>query len=259
MSNAVASMLFEISQDASKEDIMIVINISVKYLISSVMIRSEADIRIMINKWIIAQDEITEQFNKLQNLFQIVEENSKFMNEILLKIWTVLLNRKIWKTKFFTQTKTLKVINTLLLKKLHQRALSNWNCKEKYVHLIKTRWKDNVDNWLFNRLKENYLDAMMTIFKWYNFKKAIIMIIQVIVIKLQKVKNDWKSMCQIITSDWQNLKRMNHDIAIKLLMKTISSSEKLIALELNLLRLIFSKYKIFNEVSLSLSLSLSLS
>ncbi len=50
MSNAVASMLFEISQDASKEDIMIVINISVKYLISSVMIRSEADIRIMINK-----------------------------------------------------------------------------------------------------------------------------------------------------------------------------------------------------------------
>ena len=41
-------------------------------------------------------------------------------------------------------------------------------------------------------------------------------------------------MCQIITSDWQNLKRMNCNIAIKLLMKMMSLSEKLIALELNL-------------------------
>ncbi len=50
MSDAVASMLFEIFQDALKKDIMIIINISVKYLISSVIIRSEADIRIIINK-----------------------------------------------------------------------------------------------------------------------------------------------------------------------------------------------------------------
>jgi len=50
MSDAVASMLFKISQDALKEDVMIIVNISVKYLISSVMIRSEADIKIMINK-----------------------------------------------------------------------------------------------------------------------------------------------------------------------------------------------------------------
>ncbi len=50
MSDAVASMLFEISQDASKEDVMIVVNISMKYLISSMMIRSEADIRNMTNK-----------------------------------------------------------------------------------------------------------------------------------------------------------------------------------------------------------------
>jgi len=50
MSDAIASMLFEIFQDASKEDVMIVINISMKYFISNVMIRSEADIRIMINK-----------------------------------------------------------------------------------------------------------------------------------------------------------------------------------------------------------------
>ncbi len=57
-------------------------------------------------------------------------------------------------------------------------------------------------------------------------------------------------MCQIITSDWQNLKKINHDIVIKLLIKTTSSSEKLIAFELNLLRLIFLKHEIFNEVSL---------
>jgi len=50
MSDAIASMLFKIFQDASKENIMIVINISVKYFISNVIIRSEADIRIMINK-----------------------------------------------------------------------------------------------------------------------------------------------------------------------------------------------------------------
>lgn len=251
MSDAVASMLFEISQDASKEDVMIIINISVKYLMSSVMIRSEADIRNMINKWITAQDEITEQFNELRNLFQTVEENLKFMNEILSKIWAVLLNRKIWRAKFFTQTKILKVIDISLLKKLRQQALSNRNRKEKYVHLIKMRWKGNVDDWSFDRLKENYLDAIMMISKRYNFKKATTMIIQVIVTRLQKVKSDRESMCQIITSDWQKLKRMNRDIAIKLLMKTTSSSEKLIALELNLLRLIFSKHETFNEVSLS--------
>ncbi len=251
MSDAIASMLFEIFQDASKEDVMIIINISVKYLINSIMIKSEADIRIMINKWITAQDEITEQFNELQKFFQTVKENSKFRNEILSKIWAVLLNRKIWRAKFFTQTETLKVIDISLLKKLHQRALSNRNCKEKYVHLIKMSWKDNVDDWLFNQLRENYLDAMMMIFKRYNFKKATTMIIQVIVTKLWKVKSDWESMRQIITSDWQNLKRINHDIAIKLFTKIISSSEKLIALELNLLRLIFSKCEIFDEVSLS--------
>jgi len=50
MSDAIASMLFKIFQDASKENVMIIVNISVKYLISSVMIRSEANIRIMINK-----------------------------------------------------------------------------------------------------------------------------------------------------------------------------------------------------------------
>ncbi len=202
MSDAVASMLFEISQDASKEDVMIVVNILMKYLISSMMIRSEADIRNMTNKWIIAQDEITEQFNELRNLFQTVEENLKFMNEILSKIWTVLLNREIWRVKFFTQIETLKVIDILLLKKLRQRALSNRNRKEKYVHLIKTRWKDNVDDWSFNRLRENYLDAMMMISKRYNFKKVTIMIIQVTVTKLWKIKSDWKSMRQIITSDW---------------------------------------------------------
>jgi len=179
------------------------------------------------------------------------EINSKFMNEILLKIWAVLLNREIWRAKFFTQTETLKVIDTSLLKKLRQRALSNRNRKEKYVHLIKMRWKDNIDDWSFDRLRENYLDAMMTIFKWYNFKKATTMIIQVIVTRLWKIKSDRESMHQIITSDWQNLKRMNRDITIKLLMKMMSSSEKLIALELNLLRLIFSKHETFNEVSLS--------
>ncbi len=99
------------------------------------------------------------------------------MNEILLKIWAVLLNRKIWRAKFFTQIETLKVIDISLLKKLYQRALSNRNHKEKYVHLIKMRWKDNIDDWSFNQLKENYLDAMMMIFKQYNFKKATIMII----------------------------------------------------------------------------------
>ncbi len=77
------------------------------------------------------------------------------------------------------------------------------------------------------------------------------MIIQVIVTRLWKIKSDRESMHQIITSDWQNLKRMNRDITIKLLMKMMSSSEKLIALELNLLRLIFSKHETFNEVSLS--------
>ncbi len=133
--------------------------------------------------------------------FQTVKENSKFRNEILSKIWAVLLNRKIWRAKFFTQTETLKVIDISLLKKLHQRALSNRNCKEKYVHLIKMSWKDNVDDWLFNQLRENYLDAMMMIFKRYNFKKATTMIIQVIVTKLWKVKSDWESMRQIITSD----------------------------------------------------------
>ncbi len=173
------------------------------------------------------------------------------MNKILSKIWAVLLNKEIWRVKFFTQIETLKVIDTSLLKKLRQRALSNRNHKEKYVHLIKMRWKDNVDDWSFNQLRENYLNAMMMIFKWYNFKKATAMIIQVIVTKLWKVKNDWESICQIITSDWQNLKRMNCDIAIKLLMKIMLSSEKLITLELNLLKLIFSKYKTFNEVSLS--------
>ncbi len=173
------------------------------------------------------------------------------MNEILSKIWAVLLNRKIWRAKFFTQIETLKVIDISLLKKLHQRVLSNQNHKEKYVHLIKIRWKDNVDDWLFNQLRENYLDAMTTIFKRYNFKKVTTIIIQVIVTRLWKVKSDQESMCQIITSDWQNLKRMNCNIAIKLLMKTTSSSEKLIALELNLLRLIFSKHETFNEVSLS--------
>ncbi len=188
-------MLFEIFQDASKENVMMIINISVKYLISSIMIKSEANIRIMINKWIIAQDEIIEQFNELQNLFQTVEENLKFMNEILSKIWAVLLNRKIWRTKFFTQIEILKVIDISLLKKLRQRALSNQNHKEKYVHLIKMRWKDNVDDWSFNQLRENYFNAMMMIFKWYNFKKATTMIIQVIMTKLQKVKNDQELMC----------------------------------------------------------------
>ncbi len=86
MSDAIASMLFKIFQDALKENIMIIVNILVKYLISSMMIKSEADIRIMINKWIIAQDKITEQFNELQIFFQTVKENLKFMNEILLKI-----------------------------------------------------------------------------------------------------------------------------------------------------------------------------
>ena len=146
---------------------------------------------------------------------------------------------------------TLKVINILLLKKLCQWALSNQNHKEKYMHLIKMKWKDNVDDWSFNQLKENYLDTMMMIFKRYNFKKVTTMIIQVIVTKLQKVKNDQESMHQIITNDWQNLKRMNCNIAIKLLMKMTSLSEKLIALELNLLRLIFLKHEIFNEVFLS--------
>ena len=195
MSDAVTLMLFEIFQDASKENVMMIINISVKYLISSIMIKSEANIRIMINKWIIAQDEIIEQFNELQNLFQTVEENLKFMNEILSKIWAVLLNRKIWRTKFFTQIEILKVIDISLLKKLRQRALSNQNHKEKYVHLIKMRWKDNVDDWSFNQLRENYFNAMMMIFKWYNFKKATTMIIQVIMTKLQKVKNDQELMC----------------------------------------------------------------
>ncbi len=50
MSDAIASMLFKIFQDALKENIMIIVNILVKYLISSMMIKSEADIRIMINK-----------------------------------------------------------------------------------------------------------------------------------------------------------------------------------------------------------------
>jgi len=50
MSDAIALMLFKIFQDALKENVMIVINISIKYFISSMMIRSEADIRIMINK-----------------------------------------------------------------------------------------------------------------------------------------------------------------------------------------------------------------
>ncbi len=124
------------------------------------------------------------------------------MNEILLKIWAVLLNRKIWRAKFFTQIETLKVIDISLLKKLYQRALSNWNHKEKYVHLIKMRWKDNIDDWSFNQLKENYLDAMMMIFKQYNFKKATIMIIQVIVTKFWKVKNNQESMHQIIINNW---------------------------------------------------------
>ncbi len=43
---------------------------------------------------------------------------------------------------------------------------------------------------------------------------------------------------------------MNYDIAIKLLMKMTSLSEKLITFELNLLKLIFSKHETFDEVSL---------
>jgi len=50
ISDAVASILFEIFQDALKKNVMIVINISVKYLISSMMIKSEADIRNITNK-----------------------------------------------------------------------------------------------------------------------------------------------------------------------------------------------------------------
>ncbi len=62
------------------------------------------------------------QLKEILNIFEQVELHVEELNDVVMKVWEMLIDEKIWKAKFKTKNDIIKTIDTSFLKNFHAHA-----------------------------------------------------------------------------------------------------------------------------------------
>ncbi len=146
----------------------------------------EIDFKKLINKWVLNHESNKNQLREILNIFEQAELHVEELNDVVMKVWKMLINEKIWKAKFETKNDVIKMINILFLKNLRACTQSSRNRKKCYIVIIKMKWETNIQDWWFKTLSENYLDNVTSVAKDWIFELISDLIRKIIVNHLQK-------------------------------------------------------------------------
>ncbi len=191
----------------------------------------EIDFRKLINKWMLNHESDENQLREILNIFEQAELHVEELNNVVMKVWKMLIDEKIWKVKFKTKNDVIKTINISFLKNFRAHAQSSRNRKERYIVIIKTKWEINVQDWWFKTLSENYLDNVASVAKDWIFELTSDLIRKIIMNRLQKTQLDQNSTRLIITKNWEDMRLLDEN-EIKVLLSWASiSNHKLVRFE----------------------------
>ncbi len=147
---------------------------------------SEIDFRKLINKWVLNHESDENQLREILNIFEQVELHVEELNDVVMKVWEMLIDEKIWKAKFKTKNDIIKMIDTSFLKNFRACAQSSQNRKKRYIVIIKIKWEINVQDWWFKTLSKNYLNNVTSVAKDWIFELTNDLIWKIIMNHLQK-------------------------------------------------------------------------
>ncbi len=126
------------------------------------------------------------QLKEILNIFEQAELHVKELNDVVIKVWEMLIDEKIWKVKFKTKNDIIKIIDISFLKNFRACAQSSCNRKKHYIVIIKMKWRINIQDWWFETLSKNYLDNVASVVKDWIFELTSNLIQKIIMNHLQK-------------------------------------------------------------------------
>ena len=210
---------------------------SFEKLIMRMKTMSESDVRRLTNEWIMNQRTDEAQLNEVRNILDQTKEHTEWINEIVVEAFSILIERQLWRTKFETKKKALATLNNSMLKNIRARARTNRNRKIKYIERIKAMWSQEIKEWMFDNLNENYLFNMTSIAKRYIYSKTKAMILRIATSRVKQNLSERESMRTIIAKDWSDLKIMRKRKTRNLLLENNSTSMKMSELDIAVVHL----------------------
>ncbi len=118
------------------------------------------------------------QLKEILNIFKQAELHVEELNDVVMKVWEMLIDEKIWKAKFKTKNDVIKMIDISFLKNFRARAQSSRNRKKCYIVIIKMKWEINVQDWQFKTLSIMILVfvyssfSLHLVFVWFHFNRV---------------------------------------------------------------------------------------
>ncbi len=186
----------------------------------------EINFRKLINKWVLNHESDKNQLKEILNIFEQAELHVKKLNDVVMKVWEMLIDEKIWKAKFKIKNDVIKMINISFLKNFHTCAQSSQNRKKRYIIIIKMKWEINIQNWWFKTLSKNYLDNVASVAKDWIFELTSNLIWKIIMNHLQKTQLNQDSTQSIITKNWEDMQLLDeNEIKVLLSQASISNHE----------------------------------
>ncbi len=188
----------------------------------------EIDFRKLINKWVLNHESDENQLREILNIFKQAELYVEELNDVVMKVWEMLIDEKIRKAKFKTKNDVIKMINILFLKNFRAHAQLSRNRKKRYIVIIKTKWEINVQDWWFKILSKNYLNNVVSVAKDWIFELTSNLIRKIIMNHLQKTQLDQNSTRSIITKNWRDMQLLNENEIKVLLSQALISNHELV-------------------------------
>ncbi len=160
-----------------------------------------ADFRQITNKWVLNQGTEQDQLGGIITIFEQAGVYIEGLNEVVMEAWGMLTEGRMWRAKFTSKDEAIRALDTPLLKDVRIRAQTSRNRKERFIMTIKKEWKEDVTDWQFDKLGENYLSNVASAARKWSFDQASDMVGKITVDRLGRTQSGRGSSRSVLTKD----------------------------------------------------------
>ena len=178
-----------------------------------------------VRDWIASLPSDLSRLDTIVALFGFVESNQEHADIVVGTAWDLLLERRLWTSRFATEAEAMSSLDQPWLRDLRQRLSVRPDRKGALIQKIKLRWGTATDDWSLDKMGEHHLGNVAAAARSYEFDEALGLAARAALIRIRAGTVGRGVSRRISTGDWTSVCSTAPDVVDKLWAEPLTGAD----------------------------------